>query len=154
MLRLVIDTEGLTLEDDPRVVYLGHSASKAQAAIDASGSDKLSIIEVVGLRRAKKTPVTEPHPATMPPPPMDGLDEMTVDDLKDLADEEDIEYTGAHLRQDYLDIIRLYKQLDEAHTVDALKEIALAEEVETKGLTRKAELLNAIVAKRRLHNFP
>lgn len=154
MLRLVIDTAGLSLEDDPRLVYLGHSASQAQAAIDACESDKLSIIEVVGLRRAKKTPITEPHPAQVPPPPMDGLEEMTIEELKNLSDDEGIEYAGAHLKQDYIDIIRLYKQLDDAHTVDALKDLAVAEEVETKGFSRKAEFINAIVAKRRLHNFP
>lgn len=212
MLRLVIDTEGLTLEDDPRIVYLGHSGAAAQAAIDASTSDKLSIVEVTWLRRAKKSPgvaAEKPKPEVEPgsigvpsieevfasgpystnaarmivarqramfdaleKDPMikkadleaigeeaaaaedDGLEGRTIEDLKVDGEDEGIEFHGAHLKQDYVDIIRLHRELDETHTVDQLKDLATAEEVETKGFTRKAEFINAIVAGRRKKNFP
>jgi hypothetical protein len=89
-----------------------------------------------------------------PPPEADGeLDKLTIDELKSLADDEGIEYAGAHLKQDYVDIVRLYRKLDDAHTVDALKEIATAEGVTVEGKLKR-DYLNAMVAKRRIKNFP
>lgn len=84
----------------------------------------------------------------------DGLAALTIDELQKEGGDEGIEFHGARLRQDYVDIIRLHRDLDSAHNLDAIKDLAKTEEVETKGFTRKAEFLNAIVAARRLKNFP
>lgn len=171
MLRLVIDTAELSLEDDPRIVYLGHSASKAQEAIDASPSDKLSIVEVVWLRRAKKSPgvrvakpVQEVESAGVPSLDAtgaeafetadDGLDKLTIEKLKALGEEEGITFHGAELKQDYVDIVRLFRDLDQANNLEVIKEMAKTAEIDTKGFTRKADYLNAVVSTRRLENSP
>jgi hypothetical protein len=86
--------------------------------------------------------------------PADDLDDKTIDELKSLGDEEDVDLTGAKLKQDYIDRIRAYRTLDGANKVDDLKTLAQTESVDLTGLTLKAEFINAILNARRLKAAP
>lgn len=77
------------------------------------------------------------------------LEEMTIDDLKAMADDEGIDVSAAKLKRDYAEIIALYRELDEAHKAEEIKALAADNEVDPAGLKTKRDFLNALVAARR-----
>jgi hypothetical protein len=86
------------------------------------------------------------------PPPDDagnGLDDLTIEQLKALAEEKGIDISGCKLKQEYLETIRLYLALDAAYNAEEIKTVSADEGVEMEGLKLKRDFVNAIVAKRR-----
>lgn len=69
------------------------------------GRDKFQLMDSGKRRSKKKGTVEEPVESSLKPA-NDGLDELTVAELRDLADAEEVELDGAHLKADILAKIR------------------------------------------------
>jgi hypothetical protein len=63
-----------------------------------------------------------------------------------VADTEGIDTSGCKLKRDYLETIRLYRELDGGHNAKEIEAMAQAEGVKTEGLKLKRDFVNAIVA--------
>lgn len=79
----------------------------------------------------------------------DGLGDMTVEELKALAADKEIETPGCKLKKDFVDTIRLYREIDKANDVASIRVLAQSEEIDLTDLRFKRDVVNAIVAKRR-----
>lgn len=162
MLRILLGFRtGNRVDEDPTVLYCGHSASALEAAIGTAGPEHTRIerADIPETRRARR-PLFPAAPAVLAPEPekpekpekpeggaADELELLTINDLGETAAEEDIDLAGLRLKAEIIARVKEFRALD-AKTVEQLREDAAAMGENAPPLTahmRKSEIINAMI---------